>query len=65
MDRIDLQVPYIEKDDAKKLGAKWDPDKKTWYIAGEIDSSLFSKWMPKSLNGSDSGSNQESDNFSF
>ena len=29
--RVDLAVPYAEKDDAKRLGAKWDPNTKVWY----------------------------------
>jgi hypothetical protein len=28
---IYLAVPFIEKDKAKKLGAKWDPVEKLWY----------------------------------
>jgi len=30
--RIYLNVPYSEKDEAKKLGAKWESAKKSWYI---------------------------------
>ena len=30
--KIYLNVPYDEKDEAKKLGAKWDKSKKRWYI---------------------------------
>ena len=30
--RIYLNVPYNEKDEAKKLGAKWESAKKSWYI---------------------------------
>lgn len=30
-ERIHLRVPYAQKEEAKKLGAKWDPVKKTWY----------------------------------
>ena len=26
-----LNVPYIEKDEAKNLGARWDPQRKKWY----------------------------------
>ena len=26
-----FQVPFSEKESAKKLGAKWDPVKKLWY----------------------------------
>lgn len=28
---IDMSVPYNEKNEAKKLGAQWDPYKKVWY----------------------------------
>jgi ribonuclease HI len=30
--RIYLNVPYNEKEEAKKLGAKWESSKKSWYI---------------------------------
>jgi len=30
--RVYLDVPYVKKDEVKKLGAKWDPKKKKWYI---------------------------------
>ena len=30
--KIYLNVPYSEKDEAKKLGAKWDAKNKKWYI---------------------------------
>lgn len=29
--RIDLRVPYANKDRAKDIGARWDPKKKVWY----------------------------------
>jgi len=29
--KIYLNVPYDEKDEAKKMGAKWDKSKKRWY----------------------------------
>ena len=28
--KIYLNVPYSEKDQAKELGARWDPDIKKW-----------------------------------
>jgi DNA topoisomerase-3 len=31
-----LKVPYDEKDEAKKNGARWDNDKKLWYIVKGI-----------------------------
>ena len=30
--KIYLNVPYDEKDEAKQMGAKWDKSKKRWYI---------------------------------
>jgi len=26
-----LDVPYVEKDEAKSLGARWDPSARRWY----------------------------------
>lgn len=31
-ERIVLNVPFVRKEEAKALGAKWDASKKTWYI---------------------------------
>lgn len=38
-----LNVPYKEKNQAKKLGAKWDKDEKSWYVEG--DTEKFAKWL--------------------
>lgn len=35
-----LNVPFAQKEEAKKHGAKWDSDKKKWYIAGDIPEKL-------------------------
>ena len=47
-DVIFLNVPYKDKDDAKKLGAKWNPKKKAWYFKKSLTESkqaeLQSKW---------------------
>jgi hypothetical protein len=29
--RVNLTVPFVQKDAARALGAKWDKDNKTWY----------------------------------
>lgn len=29
--RVYLNVPFRDKDDAKELGCRWDPDRKKWY----------------------------------
>ncbi|POZ51179.1 DUF5710 domain-containing protein [Methylovulum psychrotolerans] len=30
--KVYLNVPYSRKDEAKNMGAKWDPDFKSWYM---------------------------------
>ena len=30
--KIYLNVPYANKDEAKKMGSRWDAEKKKWYI---------------------------------
>lgn len=45
---IYLNVPYNEKDEAKELGAKWDKDKKQWYMP-QVDSTPFAKWLPQNF----------------
>jgi len=44
--RLNLKVAFAEKDEAKKLGARWDAARKLWYIDGHLDASLFEKWQP-------------------
>lgn len=33
--RVNLNVPYASKDEAKAYGAKWDDVERTWYTTGE------------------------------
>lgn len=44
--RLNLKVPFAEKDEAKKLGARWDAGRKVWYIDGRSDAAVFSRWAP-------------------
>lgn len=44
--RMNLKVPFAEKDEAKKLGARWDAARKLWYIDGQVDVAAFSRWSP-------------------
>jgi hypothetical protein len=44
-----LEVPYIEKDQAKALGARWNPEKKKWYVKDMEDLRPFMRWMPNHL----------------
>jgi exodeoxyribonuclease VII large subunit len=41
-----LTVPYREKNDAKSLGARWDPEASSWYVPAGADLAPFSKWLP-------------------
>lgn len=54
-ERINLNVPFGEKEEVKRLGAKWDKDKKTWYIPGNIDRAPFERWVeaPRELTQND------------
>jgi exodeoxyribonuclease VII large subunit len=45
--RVDLKVPYAEKNDAKKLGARWDPRQQTWYAPPGLAIGPFDRWLPK------------------
>lgn len=41
-----LNVPFAEKDFAKKLGARWDPVLKKWYMPlHHPKPEIFQKWM--------------------
>ena len=46
--RTDLNVPFSEKDEAKHLGACWDPKSKVWFAPEGADLSAFHKWLPES-----------------
>ncbi|MCP3751873.1 DUF5710 domain-containing protein [Pseudomonas sp. SBB6] len=46
MTRADLNVPFAEKDEAKALGARWDPQLKTWYVPEGKEIGLFVRWLP-------------------
>ncbi|EBF4612483.1 TPA: DNA primase [Salmonella enterica] len=45
MARIDINVPYAEKDEAKMLGARWDAANKTWYVPDGVSVDHFLKWL--------------------
>ncbi|GAB6034329.1 exodeoxyribonuclease VII large subunit [Galenea microaerophila] len=48
---IELEVPFVEKDQAKALGARWNPAIKKWYIPDDLEAKKqeFSRWLPASL----------------
>lgn len=40
-----LEVPFKEKELAKKLGAWWDPDIKKWFVPRGKDPKPFERWF--------------------
>lgn len=43
--KIYLNVPYSEKDEAKSKGARWDPNEKKWFITNTHNQLPFSSWL--------------------
>lgn len=46
MSRIDLRVPFNEKDEARRLGARWDSSQRVWYVPANVDPAPLQKWCP-------------------
>ncbi len=46
MPRVDLCVPFSEKDEAKKLGARWDAAHKVWFVPEGLAAAPFVRWLP-------------------
>jgi hypothetical protein len=44
---IKLNVPYAEKDQARRLGARWDATLKTWYAPPGVMLTSLERWLPK------------------
>jgi len=44
-----LEVPYKDKDQAKLLGARWDPDLRKWFVPLGQDTQPFERWVSKDL----------------
>ncbi len=40
-----IDVPYQDKEEAKRLGAKWDRKGASWYFTDQADKSLFGRWL--------------------
>lgn len=53
--KIYLNVPFEEKDQAKAMGAWWDPQNKKWYLKDRSKISSFTKWIAKEDTQNNSG----------
>jgi hypothetical protein len=56
-ERVWLDVPFAEKDQAKALGARWDPQARRWY-ATQVTMARLERWaalpdIPTTLPGED------------
>lgn len=47
--RIYLNVPYEQKDLAKRRGCRWDGIRKQWFIDDPLHMELFVQWVPDIL----------------
>lgn len=47
--RIDLKVPFVEKDQAKVHGARWDRENQTWYAPPGTDLENLKRWLPRGV----------------
>lgn len=45
-ENLALDVPFSQKDEAKSLGAKWNPEIKKWYVPKGREVLSFKQWMP-------------------
>ncbi|NVN48232.1 DUF5710 domain-containing protein, partial [Asaia spathodeae] len=43
--KVHLEVPYSERDEAKERGARWDSVSKSWYVPPRVDQAPFAKWL--------------------
>lgn len=43
--RTNLKVSFADKDQVKRLGARWSPNQKVWYVEIGTDLNRFEKWL--------------------
>jgi ribonuclease HI len=43
--KVYIKIPFKNKDNVKKLGCKWDPEKKSWYYMSNTDKNKISEIM--------------------
>lgn len=43
----ELDVPFLEKELAKELGARWNFKSKKWYVPHGIELTAFERWLPE------------------
>jgi exodeoxyribonuclease VII large subunit len=46
---IVLKASYQDRSRVKELGARWNPELKTWYVPEGMDLAPFAQWLPSKL----------------
>lgn len=44
MARVELDVPFFDKTDVLRLGARWDTSRRVWYLPDGLSPARFSRW---------------------
>ena len=47
--RVNLRVPFAEKNWAKSRGARWDPAAKVWYLIDPPSLEPFARWLTEDV----------------
>lgn len=47
--RVNLNVPFDQKDEARRAGARWDMARKTWYVENVERLEPFMAWIDPRL----------------
>lgn len=47
--KVYLNVPYEEKEIAKRKGCHWDDFRKQWFIKNPVHLDQYMRWMPEEL----------------
>jgi len=45
--RVWLEVPFVDNAQVKALGARWDPDRRAWWIASDRWRNGLIPWLPR------------------
>lgn len=45
--RVNLVVPFQDKDKVKALGARWDTALRVWYVVNHPDLRRLERWLPE------------------
>ena len=55
-EKVFIDVPYSQRNEAKESGAKWDKDNKSWFTSADNPNmEKLEKWLPKNQTVSDVG----------